>query len=271
MTPNKILRKTFTLLMAMVVLLAASCKKDKNNQPDNGGGSGTQLIKIETGANEFSTLEYDAAGKLIKIVENEDGESIVNTITYNGSKVTEVNTPGSKMSYTYNGNNVAKIDILASTGGEEVSGKVEYTYENNKVKQSVMSFLVPSEEEGEDPILTPYIRSSYEYYANGDIKKLTVELWAVNKWQVSESTVYEYDTKNNPLAAAGSAFMAIAPLQSLHNITKETVSKPDGSLKETVNYEYTYNNDGYPKESKKTVTPAGGNAGAAEVTKFSYK
>lgn len=255
-------------ILAATVIFISSCKKDPKT-PDEAGSA--QLIKIQTSATEFTTFEYNTSGKISKVISQNGTEQEVNTVTYNGDKIKTVTTEGAKMDFTYTGNKVSKVQITATEDETAFNGVINFTYQNDLLTQTI--FTLEVEEEGDEVVDVPSTKINYEYFANGDVKKKIISLhdFTEDKWKLSETSVYEYDTKNNPMAVAAEAFLGLFQIESAHNVTKEIITGETGTLENTVVYEYQYNNKNYPTQVKKTVTPAGGAAGTPETTTFTYK
>ncbi len=190
------------------------------------------------------------------------------TFTYDGNKIKEINAvlPNEtfKEVFTYTGDLITKEEIVQNG---VVSTQTEYNYENNKLKSQIYTEVnynyklksvfiynvdgtITIEKYNIDKttgVETKKNTSSVFSFSNGNlIKKIETSNG------ISDTTTYEYDTKNHP-------FKNILGLSKLINSTYQT----NNELKETIvgsNYsevwinEYVYNADGYPTDLKYTKT-----------------
>jgi hypothetical protein len=165
--------------------------------------------------NRTTTYQSDAEGKLIKI-------------TYND---------GSSTGYAYNNGKVISVTNYSSTN--QVSGKQEYTYNNNSQCINRLTYSLVN------GVLT---KGSYYVYEYSDTKsKNFTKRSFFNSAQVLQSTsVYSYDTKQNP----DIIILPNTPLVPSNNITKIVTTPASGGTASTYTYQFNYTSSGYPSNYK---------------------
>lgn len=264
MKTNNKLKRAAAFLLTATVLFATSCKKDQDNNPSGGDA---KLIKTQTDANSFTTYEYNTSGAISKINFTEEGVTGSMAVAYANNKISTVTGDEVKFDFTYNGNNVSKIvTTVTDEESDQYGGETTFTYANNRLSESIFTAKI-----GEDT--WPMTTVKYEYLANGDIKKKNVFLFNVleDKWELSETTTYEYDDKKNPMYAISAAYYGLFQLESAHNVTKEVITDENGAVTTTATYAYTYNSKGYPTKVVINVNNAQGGQEPAQTTTFTYQ
>jgi hypothetical protein len=267
MKPFTFINKALTFTLAAAALAFASCKKDSDkNKPDPAAQH--QLVKFEESATSYSSFDYNTAGQVIKMVNVEDGQSEAFTIAYgNNNKPSQAASNGHNLVFVYTNNNVLEQALIYNgpTNGEAF-GRVKLNYTGNKATEALMYIGSGVEEQ-------PLSKFSYEYYANGDVKKKTQYGWNpfTGAYVKGETLVYEYDSHANPLNMVAELFQAALEMPSAHNPVKETTYDEDDSITNVTTYTYTYDNAGYPTQAeKKSSAPDKPNADVSLI-KFSYK
>jgi|GEM_PF-889824 len=269
---NKQITRYTAWILTIGVLTISACKKDDKN----GGGttpiptpttSGSrQITKIEESTGAYSAFDYNADGLISKIESRENGEVTNVTLTYSPLKklISAAMADGS-MNYIYDGSQLRRVDYISKTDNSVV-GYTKFTYQNTKLSESAQYVKY----QGND---IAYMKTTYTYNGN-DVATQKIYAWSAvtNSYELSETWNYQYDNNVNPLAASSSSELGqtFLELNSGHNIVKQTVYNAQNTLTETDTFSYTYDSQGYPSESDKTVIKPG----AANVTshlKFTYK
>lgn len=296
--------KNFLCLFAAFVLMLASCSKDDDNYNSRNRSSTDYVVSdpIQP-VEDYPVMPiYSISPKAITYRMLKDdydnfgyrtGDSYhyqVNMFNYNGNKIEDVicnyNIDGSNKNYlikvvfTYSGNLIIKAESYLS---DKLFGTTIYSYENEKIKQQVLT-LAKDNLDFNSKIVYTYNDDgtvSYNKYMN-DGKKAVMEkvvLTILNgniiKKVLTRDTGsliicdYKYDIKNNVfknvlginLIALGDLSIGADPLM-LHNdfgisefgtnniIEKTTTVK---YLDETISvkkevFDLEYNNNGFPKK-----------------------
>jgi hypothetical protein len=253
-------------IAALSSMLIVSCSKDDSN-PGPGSTPTKKIIKIEEDDNSTTTFNYNTDGSFQKItITDSDGEGSTMTFAYTGNKLSMItNSDGSKISYVYQGDKISQADIF--DGANNQITKNVFAYQDGKVVSVTVNSNIA--EEG-DPEFREYLKTAFTYYANGDTKDVTTSIFnpLTNQLEVSEKRTYEqYDNKTNPLAQLGEFSRVFLMDMSARNPLVEKSFNENGQLTETVTYEYTYDNAGYPVQVKSISTPS---TGSASVSTLKY-
>ena len=235
---TKIMKKLIYLLGITLILLQSCSSGDSS---DSSIGQSVLIKKILYDNGSFENFSYDG-NKLLKI-SNEDGTSIV--ITYTGDLITKSeirdksNTlTGEFQTMSYLNNRLAqhknydnnilflKEDYNYNSDGTRTINGTTYNYINGSYEGT-------------------YVKKQY-FDAVGNIIKEEEGLNANNIFETT--TIYQYDTKNNPhknitgwIIAEGSGGDGL-----FNNVIKET----SGTI---YTYKYEYNDQGYPISSTMTT------------------
>lgn len=219
---------------------------------------------------------------LVKRIVSDD----VSKITYDGSKIVKVEKSGFTAIYTYTGDVITKIVV---TEGYKTN-ITEYIYEKGKLKTAL--------EKTNNGINTTFVntfKKEYfydtegmviikEYYYSEEIPtmygtcKITVKKGNIVREEyfdsfgvVTEVSVYEYDTEENPVSNTLGFDKLVDPnLSSKNNIIKSistVISGGDTSVFITTNI-FTLNSEGYPLsiQSKKVFFDSLGKSKTDEDT-----
>lgn len=290
--------KKITGILALAVLVLASCQKetslDSGGNPGSGGGgttgTGDLLVKVttKTGADStVTTYEYDASKRVVREVMNgvTGGQAYYNDLrlvrTASGI-ITEV---------------IQKNDQMVAQGLDSVITKLTYDnasgrYTNRVSEISVFGFTITDSavavydgsgklirEDGYliSPLLGagPALATKYDftYDAAGNITEMKISssdpttggpmtLQAIEK--------FTYDAKTSPLKLSiGEAFaMTSHTLASPNNPVKldyQNAVTPAGNF--SIDYTFTYTTKNKPATSKGTQTPGG----AVSTITYFYK
>jgi hypothetical protein len=233
------------------------------------------LIVLTSCSNDDDSNDASTANLLKEVTYIEGSYTSSSKITYDGNKVVQIVSGADKTVYTYTGNLITKEEEFA--GGNNIDSKVEYSYENNKLKTAVSTEISGSETYKSKNVYTynsdgtvnykrynvnvttgaETLSSSGKYtYLNGNVVK--------NEDAAGYSSTYEYDTKNNPTKNILGFDKLLDEEFSVNNIVKRT-SAYNGTNPTTSTNEYDYNTDGYPTEQRSFY-----NGGANGITKYSY-
>lgn len=257
--------RLFSLLVTTAFLFTACVKEGVSVNPD-----AKKLTRIEYEGGSYEAVEYNTDGTLKKIVNHEayvgGADHTEYNVVYANALISELNgTDGSKFKYTYDGKKVIKTEIFMQGGN--LLGYYQYTYADDKVTKVEAFIRTP----GTNIPTTPTMRYENEYYANGNLKKITFYSPAQggNMKKVSEIVCTEYDEKFNTYALfENNPFLPLANFTQ-NNPLKQTMYDANGGVSESITISYTYDNYGNPL-TRKTVTKPTGQAEYTENAGFSY-
>lgn len=264
------------VLYLFFALLVSSCSKDPvTPDPQNPPpGSSKKLSKIAYDDGSYESIAYNSNGSIKTIINHiAFGSStpihVVYDFVYSGSQVSEVRgDDGSKFKYTYDANNKLSKTEMFSTGGNLIAWYA-YTYDaNGKLWKTEGYTRAP----GGGVSTTPTLRYENEYYANGNLKKLTLYFKDANTGALDKTNEFvfsQYDT--NPNTTAVFETNPYLPMESFipNNPLSEIHYDSFGNVEETVAHTYTYDAGGYPL-TRKTVTKSTGFPDTIENATFSY-
>lgn len=233
------------------------------------------LIVLTSCSNDDDSNNVSTANLLKEATYIEGSYTSSSKITYDGNKIVQIVAGSDKTVYTYTGSLITKEEEFA--GGNNIDSKVEYSYENNKLKTSVSTEISGSETYKSKNVYThnsdgtvnyisynvnvttgvETLSSSGKYtFLNGNVVKIEDE--------AGYSSTYEYDTKNNPTKNILGFDELMDQEFSVNNIVKRT-STYNGTNPSIITYEYDYNTDGYPTERRGFY-----NGGTNGITKYFY-
>jgi hypothetical protein len=257
--------KIFSLFIAAAFFLTSCVKEGESINP-----LAKKLSKIEYDGGSYEAIDYNTDGTLSKITNHEayvgGSDHTVFTFVYANGLIIEMNgSDGSKFKYTYNNRQVIKTEIFTA-GGNQI-GYYQYTYQENKVSKIESFIRMP----GTNIPTTPTSRFENEYYANGNLKKMTMyfPVTGGNMKKTGEVVFSEYDEKfNTTIQFENNPFL---PLENFaqNNPIKQTHFDANGAVDETVTITYTYDSNGNPL-TRKTVSKATGQAETTENAVFHY-
>lgn len=241
------LRSAFFVLAASLTML--SCKKDSNPTPNNPVAG--PVKKIQQDAQNFATLEYNANGQVSKFKVVNEAITTEASFTYGANnKPVQALLMDYKLTYKYAGGVLDKIEYSeAADNTNEVVSYEQFTWANNRITEKITYGKA-----GDD--FVPVSKKSFTYYANGDLQAMNSFDFdnLLGGFTKTESTLYEYDTRVNPLSIGGEVIFTLYLNPSVHNITKETVRDENDVVLETRTSVYTYNNAGLPLTETQTTT-----------------
>jgi hypothetical protein len=259
---------TLRTLVAATIFSAAlftSCTKD-DATPD--AGEAKKLAKIEYADGSYEAISYGSNGSIETVTSFDNsgqGQTEKYHFAYSGSLLSEIKSDdASKFIYTYNGQQLVRIDYYNSAG--ENTTRYEYGYTNGKVT-GVNVFM----NTGGGLPANPNYRYEQEFLDNGNLKKMTLFFRTSGSNQFtkfSESVIEQYDDKyNTSILFENNPFL---PLRlSQNNPLLEKHYNAAGNLTETVSHTYTYDDKGNPL-TRKTTTQTPGTVDLVENAQFFY-
>ncbi len=253
------------LVFTMGVLSISACKKDDKTGGTPQPGQNTHLLaRIEQDANNYTAFNYNANGLIDKIESKNDGEASSVSLTYNAQKKlnTAVTANGS-INFIYAGSTLTSMEYL-NGADNTVAAYNQFTYQNNKLIEYTQYVKYANNN-------IPFTKVTYSYNGN-DVETQTTYQWSAiaNQFKVSETRKFEYDSKNNPIAANAELAQALFQIISVHNPIKETVYNAQNAIVEADTYTYTYDDKGYPATQTETVAKAG-KPNVVTTAKYTYK
>ncbi len=268
---KKLQQRTLVLIAALSLLMGACTKDPSQTTPT---ANWEKLSKIEYGDGSFEAIVYNANGTIGKItnsvMNNGTPQATVHTFVYQNGHLSEITQQdGSKYSYIYTGQNLAKIEYYGP-GGNLVSYNT-YDYKDGKLWKTDRFFRSPGSPGGISGSVS--MRTEVEYYNNGNIKK-TILYFKDPSSGVLEKTdeyvVQELDAKRNTtIWFENNPFIELDHLKGLNNPLSVLHYNGSGVLEETLTYTYTYDGKGHPL-TRKTVTKIPGQADEVEDVRLYY-
>lgn len=198
-------------------------------------------------------------------------------LTYNGNKIVQSVSGTYKTVYTYTGDLITKQEKFA---GNNIDYKEEYSYENDKLKTSLITGSSGGQTFKRKKVYTHNSDGTVDYkYYNidvttgvetlGDSGKLTI--LSGNIVKIEEGTTFvstiEYDSKNNATKNILGFDKLMEEELSANNIMKNTYISNGGTIPSVNTYQYDYDANGYPIEQRIFYD---GNGTAAIITRFTY-
>jgi hypothetical protein len=260
------------LLFAFSSIIFFSCQKEKDFANGNSGGggggntSGTKLVKTVSKAGSDSTVtefSYNSLGKIVgfKVSGVESGQPLDLRLTYirNSSGIIQ--------------KQILKSNELTAAGIDSIVTVVNYDAANNRYKGGVSKFTIFGLEIKDSVVFTydatgrfiyeidyndigfaylPSWKKEYTYAGNNLAGDKFYSYNAINDtYDLEETSIYEYDSKINPLQFASEAsVLNMNPFYSANNITKETyVDATDPSNNYVSAETYVYNSSNRPSTS----------------------
>ena len=243
--------KRILCIFGALALLLSSCSSDEKSSP------------VEIDSTLPKTISYIYPSPQL-------GTNNKNTASYNGNKLISLVSEDSKKVFTYEGDVIVKQEVFDVDGnGKELkSAEVSYTYENGKLKTKVTreDFTVeyPNGYYIDKVVFTHTsneVISYVNYSVNKDTKaetknsegKLTYKDENLVKDEqkfsaVTETWVYEYDTKNNPLKNILGFNLLLNEIDGFakNNVVKTTKTSSEFPNAAVYATSYLYNNNNYP-------------------------
>ena len=289
-----VMKKTFTLMAAAVLLLATfSCKKEGVYNPGEkikevytesttttiaDGTTNTSVV------DKYKSQQWTWDGKLLTEITNytPDGTAASKMLlTYDGKKLARVSNEGSDIytEYTYKSNKLTAITVV-SDGNEML--KIDVIHDDGKISR--LKFIIDADLSNMDlpdldfakkstsfaipEFVTDMVFKSYRKHGKGSqgiqvTLNLTYESNNVSKISISVSGItymsvtMSYDKKNNPMYGCY-AFIGPSAL-SKNNITNVKAGNMASLMSgeadiEDVVYVYTYTSNDYPETVTTTST-----------------
>lgn len=258
------MKKIFTLA-AIALFTMTSCSDDSDSDTVTGPG---------TSPSETVLLKK-------MIVTDSDGMTETTNYTYNGKKIVSESTNGEYSEYTYEGNNITKLDIR-----QEGDFRITYTFTystNGQLIKHTYTHISPPMGPGQ-PSSSSTITAHYTYNADGTISYEDFVSFSdgpqnqehehgiltfangnlVNKVvnRPGNQVIIErsaYDTKNSPFKnVTGNNALAIAELvdgpNNIINYTSNTSTPGEPERNYSYSTTYTYNSANFPVTSVETYS-----------------
>ncbi|MHC0446169.1 hypothetical protein ACWA1F_12220 [Flavobacterium sp. 3-218] len=208
------------------------------------------------------------------------GTNKISTLKYDGKKIVSSIDSDSKSIFMYSGDVITKQVFfrLDQQKNETKIREVDYTYENGKLKTRIYKTNITVDyPEGEYIEKTVYAHTSNEFisYTKYSLDKKTKAETKISEGNltykdgnlikeqqkvnaVTQTQVYDYDSKNNPLKdiAGFDLLLNEVAYYGKNNILKTTKTSSENSNTSVFVTSYTYNDNGYPL--KNTSLDGGG-------------
>lgn len=240
--------------VAIILILLASCKKP-TNQPQR---ISKLVTKISSSPTDFRSFTYDANKLLtnhtLQFI-NGNGTSLMSVnYFYTDGIISTASSQGGSVFYETEGKEVKLVRSFRPMGSE--ISTLYYTY-NSKGQLTEWR-----EKFGQPEIDQPKeSKQSFEYYADGNLKRMMYYLKMTNDgaFTLSGSTLYDqYDQFKNPeISFLGTVYLPSVVFQK-NNAGRMRHYAANGDLYQTSTFEYTYDADGYPatklyKDDRSTI------------------
>ncbi|KFF06548.1 hypothetical protein [Flavobacterium reichenbachii] len=241
------------LLIASFLLMLSSCSSD-----DNSSNPEEQLIFPKT-------ISY--------IYPNSPQDNYKNIMTYDGNKIISMDRGNSIIKFVYEGNFIVKqLSFNVDSQGKETKrGERTYSYTNSKLSNITrrvnFSEAYPN---GED-----FLKFDFTHNADGTISYVAFMLSSTDidytgtliykdknliKRDIDvvsipdyghEISIYEYDTKNNPLKNIVGFDLILQEIVGYgsNNIVKMTRTIKDNPPVDVIKSNYLYNENNYPTKN----------------------
>ncbi len=243
--------KKLLILSTVISLIITSCSSDEKASP------------VEIDSTLPKTISYIYPSPQL-------GTNTKSTASYNGNKIVSLISEDSKKVFTYEGNTIVKQEVFDIDGsGKEIkSEQVSYTYENGKLKTKVIKEDFTAEyPDGYyiDKVVFTHISNDIISYVNYSVDKdtkaetknsegkLTYKDGNLVKEEqkfnsVTQTWVYEYDAKNNPLKNILGFNLLLNEVDGFgnNNIVKTTRTSSENTNIAVYVTTYIYNANNYP-------------------------
>jgi|GEM_PF-333025 len=198
------------------------------------------------------------------------GTNSKQTASYNGNEIVSLTNNDSKTVFTYDGNIIVKQEVfdVDESGKETKNEEVSYAYENGKLKTKVIredfTAEYPDGNYIEKVVFTHTsneIISYIDYSVNKDTKAETKNSEGTLTYKdgnlvkdekkfnsLTETRVYEYDAKNNPLKNIVGFSMLLNEIDGFakNNVVKTTKTSSEFPNAAVYLTTYIYNDNNYP-------------------------
>ncbi|HKG07198.1 MAG TPA: hypothetical protein VKB19_12100 [Pedobacter sp.] len=263
------MKKQIAMMIALFVVVAAGCKKDKDkdNPIDGGNGKVKYISKVTSTDDDEQTIyvaTYDSQNRLVSYGTGDNSEKTTftygandNLVKYEFESDSEDGFDKETYEITYNASNVPTTgkhtlyNSLAVVHEEDLT----YTVANGTVTQ-----LVAKDQDDEV--------STYKMtYQNGNVTKVDVEVPGV-KFTLSAT----YGSKKSPFLGMNLKYL-IVPTNLFAYYAKNELTSATSTVGAQVAIRqvttYTYDGDGYPLTS--TSTNPDDTTEPPTTTKYEYK
>ena len=239
---------TGLVLLAGLMLTAASCKKDKDNTPDSPGDN-IRVAEVKNDDRQVNFF-YDGSGRVSKVVVKSDlnlgDETMEFLVSYQQNQIAKLSAGnGDELIPVYQDGKMICADYYMS------NARVAYTtyqYENDQLKRTIIYL-------GNQPDYEPYLGFDFEYNAAGNISRTIAFVRNAIPGQLSRSghVDFTYDDQVNPLFEHKQLLALFWETVSSNNILQENHFDPTLTLSDQFAYNYTYKNNGLPEKATVTI------------------
>lgn len=245
------MKKIFLLACALAMLVASSCKKDKdasgNNENNNGGAPAKllkKLTKTENGSTTVYNLNYEG-NRFTSFSSTDNLETTAFTLDGSGNIVKiEVRDHNDYSTYTYTYSNgipvSGTVKVVHKTAGEPdditQDDALAYTVVNNQVTKIKQTMKLYNTEQVYD--LT--------YSSNGNLNKVTAA------GEEAFSVVFTYGTKKPGYPTVSKWVLDLGytlPFYAKNEVLTAFYDFPGTQFDTTITTQYTYDGNGYPLTS----------------------
>lgn len=223
-------------ISTLIVLALFSCSSDSSTDSfiDSPVVLKLKQVTLESPPGEVKPLYnfYYSDGKHVKFesIDEYDQKKYITEYHYDGNRVIGYD----KSIESPQGGSVPKSSANFIYTGNLISSKNEYSYFDDETKTTQYEYndrmqLISEKEFFENGSL--YLHYQYEYYENGNLKTISDIIYH------RTTNIEEYDDKENP-------YHYLLPSEYTRILTG--TSKNNILLGSNQNYQYLYNNEGFP-------------------------
>ena len=244
-------------------LVATACNKTVSPTPTpKPTPTNSALSKMEVEGDTVN-ITYNSDGTIQKVVSQPPGNGAANTyvFSYESGKLKEVTFSG-KWKYTYNGEQLIKVETINTDGKTKYQSS--FSYVNNRVDEIIEYRVI-------DLLgLVPKLKTKFQYYATGNVSKKEIFQYINNDWlKAEEISILEYDNKVN----TGDRFEYLPLIPNIifaqNNPLRERWQDAHGNINSDVEHQYVYDTNGRPL-SKKTLYKSPGFPDISTEIKYQY-
>lgn len=237
-----------TAQMIVLCLLLAACSKQPQAPTVPSPAPDERISRLEYDNNHIS-ITYHTDGSIGKVVNTwlSGGNALSYDFQYANGKISEVRSEG-KWVYEYVGDKLTKIQTHNDQG--IVKYEVVFTYSGSQVTERTEYLITTSG-------ANPYFRTFYTYDSNGNVIKKEIHQYVNHEWKYSEHILYsDYDNTPNYVQQFESYPYISSRVFGGNNPRKE-VYMENNTVRETVEYTYTYDALGRTKTRLALHKPVG--------------
>ncbi|TWI78389.1 YD repeat-containing protein [Lacibacter cauensis] len=238
------MRNIYTFLFIAAVIFT-SCKPEKNPVPVVEPPV-KYVTKIATAESDYREYFYNSEKQLIKYdLQFVNGGGVSKTTTTYSYVDGTINTAGSEAAsvfYETEGKRVVKVRSFRPMGGE--ISVITFSY-NAKGQLSEAIERINQN----DPGLPVETKQTYEYYSDGNLKRILYHLRynLADLFTLSGYVVFDqYDAAKNPDKFFSSLVYLPDVIFQKNNPRRIVHYSPTGDVNQQITFEYTYDADGYP-------------------------